>query len=40
MREVWQIFDNAIFEAEEENWQEDEETAREIQTVRNEYANS
>ncbi|WP_414551503.1 hypothetical protein [Anabaena sp. CCY 0017] len=36
---LWEILDQAIAEAEEENWEEDEATAREIQLVRDEYAN-
>lgn len=38
-RQLWQILDEAISQAEEENWQEDEATAIEIQAVRDEYAN-
>ncbi len=36
---LWEILDQAIAEAEEESWEEDEATAREIQLVRDEYAN-
>jgi hypothetical protein len=36
---LWEILDQAIAEAEEETWEEDEATAREIQLVRDEYAN-
>jgi len=38
-RRIWQILDELIAEAEEENWQEDEVTAKERQLVLNEYAN-
>ncbi|AFZ26057.1 hypothetical protein Cylst_3945 [Cylindrospermum stagnale PCC 7417] len=38
-RQLWQILDEAISQAEEENWDEDEATAIEIQAVRDEYAN-
>jgi hypothetical protein len=34
-----QILNEVIADAEEENWQEDETNKREIQLVRNEYAN-
>lgn len=37
-RRLWQILDEAIAEAEEESWEEDEATATEIQLVRDEYA--
>ncbi|MEA5581691.1 hypothetical protein VB620_10105 [Nodularia harveyana UHCC-0300] len=36
---LWEILYQAIAEAEEESWEEDEATAREIQLVRDEYAN-
>ncbi|TVP62244.1 MAG: hypothetical protein EA343_11565 [Nodularia sp. (in: Bacteria)] len=36
---LWEILDQAIAEAEEESWEEDEATAREVQLVRDEYAN-
>ena len=38
-QQLWGILDEAIADAEEENWREDEETKREIQLVRDEYAN-
>ena len=38
-QQLWRILDEAIADAEEENWGEDEETKREIQLVRDEYAN-
>lgn len=38
-RQLWQILDDAIVDAEEENWEEDEVTKREIQLVRDEYVN-
>ena len=38
-QQLWRILDEAIADAEEENWREDEETKREIQLVRDEYAN-
>ncbi|MDD1434676.1 hypothetical protein MEO93_24545 [Dolichospermum sp. ST_sed3] len=38
-QQLWRILDEAIADAEEENWREDEETEREIQLVRDEYAN-
>jgi CopG family transcriptional regulator/antitoxin EndoAI len=37
-QQLWRILDEAIADAEEENWQEDEETKKEIQLVRDEYA--
>lgn len=37
-RQLWQILDEAISQAEEENWEEDEATAIEIEAVRDEYA--
>jgi hypothetical protein len=37
-QQLWRILDEAIADAEEENWREDEETKREIQLVRDEYA--
>jgi hypothetical protein len=36
---LWQILDEAIADAEEDDWREDEETKKEIQLVRDEYAN-
>ncbi|NET70785.1 MAG: hypothetical protein F6K62_07420 [Sphaerospermopsis sp. SIO1G2] len=38
-QQLWQILDEAIAEAEEESWREDEETKKEIQLVRDEYGN-
>ncbi|MBO1057258.1 MAG: hypothetical protein HEQ27_12335 [Dolichospermum sp. JUN01] len=38
-RKISQLLNEAIADAEEENWQEDEETKKEIQLVRDEYAN-
>jgi hypothetical protein len=38
-QQLWRILDEAIADAEEENWREDEETKKEIQLVRDEYAN-
>jgi CopG family transcriptional regulator/antitoxin EndoAI len=38
-QQLWRILDEAIADVEEENWREDEETKKEIQLVRNEYAN-
>ena len=38
-QQLWRILDEAIADAEEENWQEDEETKKEIQLVGDEYAN-
>jgi hypothetical protein len=38
-QQLWMLLDEAIADAEEENWGEDEETKREIQLVRDEYAN-
>lgn len=38
-QQLWQILDEDIAEAEEENWREDEETKKEIQLVRDEYVN-
>jgi hypothetical protein len=38
-RHLLQILDEAIFQAEEENWIEDNETIVEIQQVREEYKN-
>jgi hypothetical protein len=38
-QQLWRILDEAIAEAEEESWREDEETKKEIQLVRDEYAN-
>ncbi|MDB9311130.1 hypothetical protein PN471_21375 [Aphanizomenon sp. CS-733/32] len=38
-RQISQLLNEAIADAEEENWREDEETKREIQLVRDEYAN-
>ena len=38
-QQLWRILDEAIADAEEENWREDEETKREIQLVRDKYAN-
>ena len=36
---LWQILDEAIADAEEDDWREDEETKKEIQLVREEYTN-
>jgi H2-forming N5,N10-methylenetetrahydromethanopterin dehydrogenase-like enzyme len=38
-QQLWRILDEAIADVEEENWRENEETKKEIQLVRNEYAN-
>ena len=38
-QQLWRILDEAIADAEEEDWREDEETKKEIQLVRDEYAN-
>ncbi|MBO1063990.1 hypothetical protein FJR39_00825 [Dolichospermum flos-aquae UHCC 0037] len=38
-RKISQLLNEAIADNEEENWQEDEETKKEIQLVRDEYAN-
>ncbi|WP_237741495.1 hypothetical protein [Anabaena sp. PCC 7108] len=38
-RQISQLLNEAIADAEEENWQRDEETKKEIQLVRDEYAN-
>ncbi|MBE9055189.1 hypothetical protein IQ237_03910 [Sphaerospermopsis sp. LEGE 08334] len=38
-QQLWRIIDEAIADAEEESWREDEETKKEIQLVREEYAN-
>lgn len=38
-RQISQLLNEAIADAEEDNWQEDEATKREIQLVRDEYAN-
>ncbi|WP_236721421.1 hypothetical protein [Trichormus sp. NMC-1] len=38
-RQISQILDEAIAQAEEENWREDEASKREIQLVRDEYTN-
>ena len=38
-QQLWRILDEAIADAEEDDWREDEETKREIQLVRDEYAN-
>ncbi|WP_353929893.1 hypothetical protein WJM97_16525 [Okeanomitos corallinicola TIOX110] len=38
-RQISQLLNEAIADAEEENWREDEETEKEIQLVRDEYAN-
>jgi hypothetical protein len=38
-QQLWRILDEAIADAEEESWREDEETKKEIQLVRDEYAN-
>ncbi len=35
--QLWQILEQAIFQAEEENWIEDDDTIAEIQQVREEY---
>ena len=37
-RQISQLLNEAIADAEEENWREDEETKKEIQLVRHEYA--
>jgi hypothetical protein len=36
-RQIWQILDEEIAQAEEENWEDNEATAIEIQAVREEY---
>ena len=38
-QQLWRILDEAIADAEEESWREDEETKKEIQLVREEYTN-
>ena len=38
-QQLWLILDEAIADAGEDDWREDEETKREIQLVRDEYAN-
>lgn len=38
-QQLWRILDEAIADAEEDDWREDEETKKEIQLVRDEYAN-
>ena len=38
-QQLWLILDEAIADAEEDDWREDEETKKEIQLVRDEYAN-
>ena len=38
-QQLWQILDEAIADAKEESWRENEETKKEIQLVRDEYAN-
>ena len=38
-QQLWQILDEAIADTEEESWREDEETKKESQLVRDEYAN-
>ena len=38
-RQISQLLNEAIADNEEENWREDEETKKEIQLVRDEYAN-
>ncbi|GCL42240.1 hypothetical protein NIES80_19430 [Dolichospermum planctonicum] len=38
-QQLWRILDEAIADAEEESWREDKETKKEIQLVRDEYAN-
>jgi CopG family transcriptional regulator/antitoxin EndoAI len=38
-QQLWRILDEAIADAKEESWREDEETKKEIQLVRDEYAN-
>lgn len=35
--QLWQILEKALFQAEEDNWIEDDETIAEIQQVREEY---
>ena len=35
--QLWQILEKSIFQAEEENWIEDDDTIAEIQQVREEY---
>ena len=37
-QQLWRILDEAIADAEEDDWREDEETKKEIQLVRDEYA--
>ena len=38
-QQLWRILDEAIADAEEDDWREDEETKKEIHLVRDEYAN-
>ena len=38
-QQLWRILDEAIADAEEDDWREDEETKKKIQLVRDEYAN-
>lgn len=38
-QQLWRILDEAIADAEKDDWREDEETKKEIQLVRDEYAN-
>ena len=38
-QQLWRILDEAIADAEDDDWREDEETKKEIQLVRDEYAN-
>ncbi|MDB9311141.1 hypothetical protein PN478_08900 [Dolichospermum circinale CS-534/05] len=38
-QQLWLILDEAIADAEEDDWREDEETKKEIQLVRDEYTN-
>ncbi|TAF09214.1 MAG: hypothetical protein EAZ77_05775 [Nostocales cyanobacterium] len=38
-RQISQILDEALADAEEDDWRENEETKKEIQLVRDEYAN-
>ncbi|QYX34032.1 hypothetical protein K2F26_01055 [Sphaerospermopsis torques-reginae ITEP-024] len=38
-QQLWRILDEAIADAEEESWREDEEPKKEIQLIREEYAN-
>jgi len=38
-QQLWLILDEAIADAEEDDWREDEETKKKIQLVRDEYAN-